>query len=177
MGVCTWEKCPRIRDSVRLARDTAIFRFQPAGHIRGPDEPILRPTDTVSGPHGSEHGQKETQTVPKLILSINLGNGTFWGGPRRHRGPFLVSCGRVGPGHGHSGARGASAADTRAFRVPKAIVCHPSTTPALCRGAPPPRSRSRSRSLRVQGLGLFRNQLRGQQIANQPQATPQAPNG
>ena len=45
--VCTWEKCPQIRDSVHLARDTAIFRFLPTGHIWGPNEPILSPTDTV----------------------------------------------------------------------------------------------------------------------------------
>ena len=104
----------------------------------GPNEPVLGPTDTVSGPHGSKHGQKATQTVPKLILSIKLDNGTFWGPPRRHRGPFLVILGRLGPqkvppgvrpGHGHSGAWGTLAAGTRAFRVPKAIVCRPNTTP------------------------------------------------
>ena len=78
VGVCLWQTCPRIRDWVCLARDTAIFRFQPAGHIRGPNEPILGPTDTVSGPHGAKHGQKATQVIPKLILSINLDNGTFW---------------------------------------------------------------------------------------------------
>ena len=100
VGVCTWGKCPRIRDSVRLARDTAIFRFQPAGHIRGPNEPILGPTDTVSGPHGSRHGQKATQTVPKLILSISLDNRTFWGAPGRHRGPFLVILGHFRPAWG-----------------------------------------------------------------------------
>ena len=100
MWVCTRERCPRIRDSVRLSRDTAIFRFQPAGHIRGPNEPVLGPTDTVSGPHGSKQGQKATQTVPKLALSINLDNGTFWGAPRRHQGPFWVILGHFGPAWG-----------------------------------------------------------------------------
>ena len=109
VGVCTWEKCPRIRASVCLARDTAIFPFQPAGHIRGPDVPILGPMDTVSGPHGSKHGQKATQTVPKSILSITLDNGTFWGPPRRHRGPFFGDSGpfqaRWGPTCGPPRAR------------------------------------------------------------------------
>ena len=100
VGVCTWEKCPRIRHSVRLARDTAIFQFQSARHIRGPNEPILSPTDTVLGSHVSKHGQKATQRVPKLILSINLDNGTFWGPPRRHQGPFLVILGHFGPAPG-----------------------------------------------------------------------------
>ena len=141
-------KRPRIRDSVRLARDPAIFLFQPAGHIWGPNKPILGPTgprkirelerrlagkvqqaylnrdcdlhqegtrgivqiheclgrclpsDTVSGSHGSKHGQKATQALPKLILSINLHNGTFLGPPLRHRGPFLVILGHFGPAWG-----------------------------------------------------------------------------
>ena len=100
VGVCTWVNCPRIRDSVRLVRDTAIFWFQPAGHIRGPNEPTLEPTDTVSGSHGSKNSQKSTQTLPKLILSIDLDNGTFWGPPRRHRGPCLVILGHFGPAWG-----------------------------------------------------------------------------
>ena len=49
VGVCKWEKCPRIRNSVRLAQDTAICRFQPAGHTQGPNEPIL-------GPNGHRFG-------------------------------------------------------------------------------------------------------------------------
>ena len=89
VGVCPGEKSPRIRDSVRLARDTATFWFQPAGHIRGPNEPVSGPTDTVSGPHGPKHSQKATQTLLKLIMSINLDNRTFRGPPRRHRGPFF----------------------------------------------------------------------------------------
>ena len=91
VGVCTWERCPRIRDSVCPARDTTTFRVQPAGHIRGPTEPILGPTGTA------KHGQKATQTVSKLMVSINLDNGTFWSAPGRHRGPFLVIFGHFGP--------------------------------------------------------------------------------
>ena len=92
--------CPRIRDSVRLVQGTAILWFQSAGHIRDPDKPILGPTNTVSGPQGSKHGQSATQPVPKLSLSINLDNGTFWGPPRRHRGPFLVILSHFGPAWG-----------------------------------------------------------------------------
>ena len=141
-GVCTWEKCPGIRNSVRLARDTAIFRFQPAGHIRGPNEPILGPTDTVSGPHGSKHGQKATQTVPKLILSINLDNGTFWGAPRRHRGPFLVILGHFGPVWGPPRARPLGRPEHFGCRDtglpgPKAD-CLPSQHHPGWRGDPPP---------------------------------------
>ena len=77
VGVGTWEKGPRIRHSVRLPRDTAIVRSQPARHIRGPNEPVLGPTDTVRGHIGPNTVKKATQTVPKLILSINLDNGTF----------------------------------------------------------------------------------------------------
>ena len=63
----------------------------------GPNEPILGPADTISAPYGSKDGQKASQTVPKLILSINLDNGTFWGPPpRRHRGLFLVILGHFG---------------------------------------------------------------------------------
>ena len=96
------ERCPRIRDLVRLARDTAIFRFQPAGHIRGPNEPILGPTDTVLGPHGSKHGQKATQTVSKLILSINhqLGQRNHLGPSTEAPGPVFGDFGPFGPRFG-----------------------------------------------------------------------------
>ena len=125
---CTCKKCPRMRNLVCLAGDTAI---QPVGHIRGPNKPILGPTDTVSGPHGPKNSQKATQAVPKVILSINLDNRTFWAPQQRQRGPFLggvwAILGPLGappggrPGHGHSGAWSTLAAGIRAFRVPRPL--------------------------------------------------------
>ena len=101
VGACMREKCPRIPDSFHPARDTAIFWFQPAGRMWGPNEPIWGPTDTVPGPHGSERGQTATQTVPKLIVSINVDKRTFRPPPRRHRGLFLVIFGPAwGPNWG-----------------------------------------------------------------------------
>ena len=141
MGVCTWEKCPQTRDSVHLARDTAIFQFQPARHVWGPNEPILGPTDTVSGPHGFKHGQKATQSVLKLILFINLDNGTILGRSTEAPGPVFGDFGlfwaRLGPHQGPTlgtatGALwhfGTLATATRAFRVPNLIVYRPNTIP------------------------------------------------
>ena len=101
VGACAWERCPRIRDFRPPSPRYGDFQFSPAGRIRGPTEP-------VSGPHGSEHGQKAPQTVPKLMVSINLDDGTFRGAPRRHRGPFLVIVARLAlrrTGHGPSGSQ------------------------------------------------------------------------
>ena len=89
------------------------------------------------GPNRAKR-QAKKQTVPKLVLSINLGNGTFWG-PYRGTGAgfwlfwaILGPCGSppgAYPGHGHLGAWSTLAAETRAFWVPKVIVCRPNTIP------------------------------------------------
>ena len=99
VGVCRWGKCPQIRDSVCPARDTAIFRFQPAGHIQGPNEPISGPTDTVSGPHGSKQGQKASQKANSAQVGFvdQLGQRNLLGPLQRHRGRFLVILGHFGP--------------------------------------------------------------------------------
>ena len=108
LGVHTWGKCPCIRDSVCLARDTAIFRFQPAGHIWGPSEPILGPPDTVLGatwvqsrlkgnPNSTQVNfvpqlrQRNLPEPPRETLGPIFGNfGPAWGptrGPPRGRPP------------------------------------------------------------------------------------------
>ena len=112
--------------------------FGAAGHIWGPNEPILGPTETFSGPRGSKHGQKASQTVPKLMLSISMDNGTFWGALRRHQGPFLVFFGpfwaplgaQLGPTLGMATqALGALWRPAHGLPVPEVIVCCPNTVP------------------------------------------------
>ena len=87
-GVCTWERCPRNCDCVRLAEDTALFQFWPM-------ERILGPTDASLRPNGSKHGQKAAQTIPKWTVSINKDNGTHQRPPRGHRSRILVTLGKT----------------------------------------------------------------------------------
>ena len=125
----------------RFGLSSPIFRFQPAGHIPGPKvNPFRAQRTPFRGHTGPNTGKRQPQTVPKLIVSINVDNGTFWGAQGRHRGPFLVALAPLGPAWGPNpgpapgpatrGAwRGTLAAGTRAFRVPKAIACPPNTIP------------------------------------------------
>ena len=77
------------------------FWFHPAGHTWGPNEPILGPTDTVSGPNGSKHGKKATQTAPKLIFVHQIGQQNLLGRPTEALGPVFGDFGpfwaRLGP--------------------------------------------------------------------------------
>ena len=118
MVVCRWEKCPRIQDSVRPARDTAILWFEPAGHIRGANEPFLGPTDTVLGPHGSTHGLKGNLNSTQIVVvhqveQRNLLEPLFL--------VILAILGLLGAAPGTA----TLAAGTRALRPQTLTVCRP----------------------------------------------------
>ena len=94
--VCTGKKCPRSRDSVCLARDTANFRFRTMGRNSGPNGPKLGPIDTVSRQNWSKHDKKATQILPKCVMSINGDSGTRHCPSHNCRAPLLLILGRLG---------------------------------------------------------------------------------
>ena len=115
-----------MRDLVRLARDTAISGVQPAGHIRGPNEPILGPTVT-----GVQTRPKGNPNSTQVDCVHQLGQPNLLGPPTEAAGPVFGDFGSfwARPGHGHSGARSTLASGTRALSVPKVIVRRPNTIP------------------------------------------------
>ena len=109
-------KCPRIRDSVRLARDTAIFSVSARRTHLGPKEPIV-------GPRGHRFGATWVQTRPKgnpnrtLVDFVHqLGQRNLLRPPTEAPifgdfGPFWA---RLGP---HLGVRSAKTQNLRKLRT------------------------------------------------------------
>ena len=96
MGFGTGNRCPRNRDLVLPAQDTANSRFWTAGCKLDPNRPKLGQQAPFEGKSWLKDGKKAAHTFPEWIMSMNGDSGPRWRLSQSRWVPLLAILGCFG---------------------------------------------------------------------------------